>query len=390
MLEAFDGYWRKTPEREAAGLRVIPDEATRLAALKRGEVDIAYSIRGELAEELQRTPGLTLKPAVIQGTFWLDFPDQWDPKSPWHDRRVRQAAQPRDRPQGDQPGADARLLAGSPTASSPTASSSTGSRRRRSYDPAKAKKLLAEAGYPNGFDAGDYYCDASYANLAEAVLNNLQEVGIRVKLRPLERAAFFSGYAEKKLKNLIQGSSGAFGNAATRLEAFVVKGGAYVYGSYPEIDGLFAEQAAELDRQAHEAMLHRIQQLVHEKAIYAPIWELAFINGRAARRRIRPRPDPGPRLLGALRGRDAQEELNNTGSNPMRSFPRQHTATRRAHPGPCRARRRGPGNETGERRRTARSSTPRTSRWRRPGSIRRKRPASSLPSCCSTPCMTGW
>jgi peptide/nickel transport system substrate-binding protein len=71
---------------------VIPDEATRLVALKRGEVDIAYSIRGELAEELQRTPGLSLKPAVIQASFWLYFPDQWDPKSPWHDVRVRQAA----------------------------------------------------------------------------------------------------------------------------------------------------------------------------------------------------------------------------------------------------------------------------------------------------------
>ncbi len=68
------------------------------------------------------------------------------------------------------------------------------------------------------------------------MINYLQEVGIRVKLRPLERAAFFSSYAEKKLKNLIQGASGAFGNAATRLEAFVVKGGTYAYGNYPEID----------------------------------------------------------------------------------------------------------------------------------------------------------
>jgi peptide/nickel transport system substrate-binding protein len=38
------------------------------------------------------------------------------------------------------------------------------------HDPAKAKQLLAEAGYPNGFDAGEYYCDGSYANLGEAVL----------------------------------------------------------------------------------------------------------------------------------------------------------------------------------------------------------------------------
>ena len=65
------------------------------------------------------------------------------------------------------------------------------------HDPAKAKQILAEAGYPNGFDAGDYYCDIAYANLGEAVLDNLLAVGIRAKLRPLERAAFFSGYAKR-------------------------------------------------------------------------------------------------------------------------------------------------------------------------------------------------
>src|ERR1044071_7667661 len=70
-LEAFDGYWRKTPTVKRIAIKSMPDEATRLAALKRGEVDIVYSIRGELAEELRATPGLTLKPSVIQGTFWL-------------------------------------------------------------------------------------------------------------------------------------------------------------------------------------------------------------------------------------------------------------------------------------------------------------------------------
>src|SRR5438445_13721910 len=48
--------------------------------------------------------------------------------------------------------------------------------------------------------------------------------------------AFNRGYAEKKHKGLIQGGSGAFGNAATRIEAFVAAGGTYVYGSYPDID----------------------------------------------------------------------------------------------------------------------------------------------------------
>ena len=278
VLEAFDQYWRKTPSVKRLVFRVISDESTRLAALKRGEVDIVYSVRGELAEELQRTPGLTLKPAVIQAAFWLYFPDQWDPKSPWHDRRVRLAASlAMDRPTINQ----ALTLGHSKLTGNiiPSSFDFFWQPPPPVYNAARAKQLLAEVGYPNGFDAGEYSCDSSYSNLAEAVANNLQAVGIRVKLRPLERAAFFSAYSEKKLKNVIQGASGAFGNAATRLDAFVVTGGTYVYGSYPDLDGLFREQAAELDRKRREAILHKMQQVVLDRVVYAPIWELAFLNG---------------------------------------------------------------------------------------------------------------
>jgi peptide/nickel transport system substrate-binding protein len=282
VMEAFDQYWRKPPNVKRLVFRVIPDEATRLAALKRGEVDIAYSIRGELAEELQRTKGLTLKPTVISAPFWIYFPEQWNPQSPWHDVRVRQAAiHAIDHKSINQ----ALTLGHSKITGSiiPDTFEHYWQPPAPVYDPAKAKKLLAEAGHANGFDAGEYYCDASYANLAEAVINNLQAVGIRARLRPLERAAFFKGYSEKSYKNIIQGASGAFGNTATRLQAFVVKGGGYVYGNYPDIDELFAKQAVELDDKKREAILHKIQQLVHERAIYGHLWQLAFINGAGAR-----------------------------------------------------------------------------------------------------------
>ena len=74
-------------------------------------------------------------------------------------------------------------------------------------------------------------------------------------------------------------NSAVFGNAATRIEAFVASGGMYVYGSYPDIDGLFREQTAEMDHKSREAALHRIQQLMHEKAMFAPLWEPAILVG---------------------------------------------------------------------------------------------------------------
>jgi peptide/nickel transport system substrate-binding protein len=282
VMEAFEGYWRKTPAVKRLVFRVIPDESTRLAALKRGEVDIVYSIRSELAEELQRTPGLTLKPTVIQAPQWVSMLDQWDPKSPWHDKRVRLAANHAiDRNAINQ----AITLGHSKIIWSliPSNFEFFWQPPPYPYDPAKAKRLLAEAGYPNGFDAGDYYCDVSYSNVQEAVMGYFQTVGIRSTLRPLERAAFFKSYSEKKFRNLAYTASGAFGNAATRLESFAVAGGAYVYGSYPDIDGLFKEQAAELDRKKREAILHKIQQLIYDKAMIVPIWQLAFINGHGPR-----------------------------------------------------------------------------------------------------------
>jgi peptide/nickel transport system substrate-binding protein len=282
VLEAFDGYWRKAPSVRRLVFKSVPDAATRLAMLKRGEADYAYAINGELAEEVQRTPGLTLKPTPFVSTHWVIFADQWDAKSPWHDRRVRLAATHAvDRPAVNQ----AVTLGFSKTTGSmiPTSFEFFWQPPIIPYDAAKAKQLLAEAGYPNGFDAGDLWCDVSTATYAEPVQNYFQAAGIRSRLRPLERAAFMKVYQDKKMKNLVWGLSGIFGNAATRLEPFMVSSGAFAYGGYPDIDGLFQEQAVERDPRKREALLHRIQQLIHDKVMVLPIWQLALLQAYGPR-----------------------------------------------------------------------------------------------------------
>jgi peptide/nickel transport system substrate-binding protein len=278
VMEAVEQYWRKTPQVKRLVLKAIPDPSTRFAALKRGEIDITYWMTASLGEELQRTPGLTLKPATANNTYWVYFVEQWDPKSPWHDRRVRLAANYAIDRQGLN---QAETLGFSRMTYSfiPGHFEFFWQPPAIPYDVARAKQLLAEAGYPNGFDAGDFTCDVVHAGIAEPVANNLQAAGIRVKLRPMERASYNKGQVEKKFKNLVLSASAAFGNAPTRLEAFVVAGGVYVYGSHPDIDGLFREQATELDRKRREATLYRIQQLVHDKAMFAPIFQLAAMGG---------------------------------------------------------------------------------------------------------------
>ena len=283
-LEAFDGYWRKTPNVKTLVFRVIPDESTRLAALKRGEVDIAYSITGPLAEELKRTPGLTLTPTFFPFTIWIVFTEQWDPKSPWHDRRVRLAANLAiDRQSINQ----AAYLGYSKLAHSfvPQGMEYFWAPPPYAYDAMRAKQLLAEAGYPNGFDAGDFSAEAVYgAAIGEPVVNYLQAVGIRLKLRLLERAAFYQELGEKKLRPVVQNGSGAPGNAPTRIEVNAVTGGRYAYGAYPDIDGLFSEQANEMNPRVRQQLLVKIQQMIHERVMFGPVIEPAFLNG------VGPRP----------------------------------------------------------------------------------------------------
>ena len=282
VLEAFEGYWRKTPSVKRLVLRVIPDPTTRYAALKSGEIDVTYWMTASLGEDLRRTPGLTLRPVVSSVMQWVAFVDQWDPKSPWQDRRVRLAANLAiDRQAINQ----AETLGHSLLTNSiiPNTFDFFWAPPPPQYDRARAKKLLAEAGYPNGLDAGDYTVDAAAVAIGEPVVNSLQAAGIRVKLRPLERAAFQKGYGDKKYRNLVHSGSAAFGNAATRIEAFIASGGAYVYGSYPDIDGLFREQTTELDKKRREATLHRIQELIHEKAMVAPIVQVGLMSGYGPR-----------------------------------------------------------------------------------------------------------
>jgi peptide/nickel transport system substrate-binding protein len=278
VLEAYTAYWRKVPNVKRLVFKSVPETTTRVAMLKNGEADLASALDGEDALNVKRDSRLQLIASKHASIYWIEFAEQWDPKSPWHDKRLRQAVNyALDRSAIN----EAACLGFCPPAGVivPRVMDFALQAPPHPYDPQKSKRLLAEAGYPNGIDAGDFVPIPPFFAVGEATVNYLNAVGIRVRMRPMERAAFYAAWREKKLRGLFLVAAGNSGNAASRVEAFMFSNGSYAYGGYPDIDDLFHQQARERDTAKREALLHRIQQLTIDRVMFAPIMDYRTLRG---------------------------------------------------------------------------------------------------------------
>ena len=278
VLEAYPGYWRRVPNVKTLVMKSVPESTTRAVMLRSGEVDIAAALDGPDAEGVKRDGRFQIVSSKHASIFWIEFAEQWDTKSPWHDKRLRQAVNfALNRQQINQ----AACLGFCPPAGVivPRVMDFALQVEPPPYDLRKAKQLLAEAGYPNGLDGGEFVPIPGFPTVAESVANDLVAAGIRVKMRATERAAFYADWQAKKLRGLFMTAVGNSGNAASRVESFIQSKGAYAYGGYPDIDDLFQQQARERDAKKREALLHRIQQLTIDRVMFAPVMDLRVLMG---------------------------------------------------------------------------------------------------------------
>ena len=257
---------------------------TRLAMLKKQEADVAYALFGALAEEVRRDSQLEARtggypqhpvggvhrPAVrsrsLRGTTNACA---WRRTTPSTGRRSTRRKR-----------SGTRARRGALSRASSTALWCWNLTRTI---PQKAKQLLAEAGYASGFEAGDCTVDNAFTGLGEALVNDLVAVGIRAKMRPMERAADQAAHREKTHKTLALQGSGAFGNAAVRLDTFVTSKGSQSWIKDPQIDDWYAQQAKERDPKQREALLHRIQQKLYDEVRFIPIWDLGGLHASGPR-----------------------------------------------------------------------------------------------------------
>jgi peptide/nickel transport system substrate-binding protein len=140
-------------------------------------------------------------------------------------------------------------------------------------------QLLAEAGYPQGFDAGPLTPLPPFFSLGETVGNYLRVIGIRTTLHTMERATFLTQRRERTLQGLILDTLGGWGNAATVIETIAVSWGTRVSGGYADLDALFRQQEQEVDPTQREALLHAMQHQMHERVMLAPLLQFAVLAG---------------------------------------------------------------------------------------------------------------
>ena len=214
VYEAVDKHWRATPHWKRLVFVKVPEPATRMAMLRAGSVDV-IEVGGEYVDELKKVGVRTLLMPnvswvyIILGGQWATKPT-YDPKVPWAQPDAEKAKKVRLALNlaVDKQAIMQRVLGGLGTVVNswltyPTDPWNTEALKKPiPYDPAQAKKLLAEAGYPNGFEVtmnltawpGRGYLP----DVGEAVATYWEKVGIKVKRRPVDRAIFAADFRARK------------------------------------------------------------------------------------------------------------------------------------------------------------------------------------------------
>lgn len=267
VSERFDEFWRKKPGVKRMDWTVVKEKATRYAMVKNGEVDLSTLLTDVFYKKIQSTKGMRMVNPASSSTWTVIMTAQWNPKSPWSDVRVRKAASLAiDR----QSIADIHCPGGAPMGTlGLTGGKDVVPRSPDSYDPAKAKKLLAEAGYPNGFDAGIFHpYPGGYTAMGEQVANYWKAVGINVKVQILDKSILLGRRKAGKLTNRIFIDSNSFPTIAARLNYQLGPAG---YGNYPEIEAIWKKYNKSSDAKERQEIIKKVQQMIYDHHQFIPI-----------------------------------------------------------------------------------------------------------------------
>ena len=278
VLEAYDKYYGPKPAYKKVVFKAIPEEAARVASLVTGEADVVGAIPVNQRKKIVESGKAYLTPQM--GAMNYLGLNTYEP--PFNDVRVRQAvnhAVNRELMNKALFDGKAILCAG---AISPRTFGHDPSLKPYAYDPEKAKKLLAEAGYEKGFEArltyGTYM--SQIQEQAEAIGADLAKVGIKVKLEPLERAVMWENYKGKKLQMYIYWWDDAPEPDRYVYSLFHSKSRDY-YFKNPKVDELLDKGRTLLDREKRAQVYQEVDRILYNEAPWLYLYVVPEVFGVA-------------------------------------------------------------------------------------------------------------
>jgi peptide/nickel transport system substrate-binding protein len=272
VMEANNDYWGGAPKIDKLTFRTIPNVADMVAAAKTGEVDIATGLKADVATQLKGDSNINVVSSDWIRTFYLVL--DTTKEGPLAQKEVRQAMnhainiqQIIDTVLGGYAERVSTLLPSQNFGADPSI-------KPYEYDPEKAKDLLAQAGYPDGFsielDANNLDVD-----IVQAIAAELGKVGIKVKVNLMDAQTLMSNITSKKSAPIYYlGNTGWTMDAISNFQSYIKSDRRFNVWKNAEADKLIDIEEQSIDPGMRQEALTKIQELLKEEAPYVYLWQL--------------------------------------------------------------------------------------------------------------------
>lgn len=311
ILTASDNYWGGEPEVRRLNFVATTNEATRIASFLNGNIDILVNVPVGDVDRVEATPGFTVLSQPSLRLIYLGLDCGRDespgvpgsPPNPLKDVRVRRAIYAAineelivEKVMNGHAEPAGQLFPPGVIGYDPSI-------ERQPYDPELARRLLAEAGYPDGFKVRLDAPNDRYVNdegIASAVAGQLARVDIEVEVQAIPKARFFpleqagnSSFFLIGWSNTNGDGTGTFDHLLHTMEPEKNLGGSNVSTAYSnaEIDRLSEAAASEFDPEEREAMLQRANRIAMEELPHVPLHFQMDIHAVSDRVEWSPRRD---------------------------------------------------------------------------------------------------
>ncbi len=290
VYERFEDYWAGSPKGKPAiktlHVRFIPELATVVTELLAQRIDWMWNLNPDQVGNVNRVPFLQAvsQESMRVGYLSIDAAGRSGAGNPLTNVKVRQAIwHAIDRQQI----ADKLITGGSRVPQAPCFPTQFGcdadAAVKYPYDPAKAKALLAEAGFPNGFDV-EFVTYVQPTQWSAAIQNYLQAVGIRAKITQLQVSTAIQR-AQRGENPLYHGSWGSYSiNDVSAIFPVMYGGGGDDYARDPELQKLIADGGSTADVEARKKAYSAAVKLMTEKAYWLPLF--TYVNRYAFTRQL--------------------------------------------------------------------------------------------------------